>query len=168
MWGIFFPNSFILCPTQRWETSGRLIPLVPTVKEELLFHTGAPEFVVQNGELKALDGRYCIITDRDIKKTKTLIEMAHELFNSITLTDKQKNLSATIINHKFNFTNQQNQNPSFHHSTSQIELNMTGHNYNHRPQKSRRNYYNNYRPTRSRQTRQSRKMTAIKLYREHA
>lgn len=27
------------------------IPLVPTVNDELLFHTGAPEFVVQKGEL---------------------------------------------------------------------------------------------------------------------
>lgn len=37
------------------------IPLAPTVRDELLFQTGAPELVVQNGELKALDGRYCII-----------------------------------------------------------------------------------------------------------
>lgn len=37
-----------------------MIPLAPTVKEELLFQTGAPEFVVQKGELKALDGRSCI------------------------------------------------------------------------------------------------------------
>jgi len=35
------------------------IPLDPTVKEELLFQTEAPEFVVQYGELKALDGRCC-------------------------------------------------------------------------------------------------------------
>lgn len=34
------------------------VPLVPTVRDELLFQTGAPEFVVKNGELKALDGRY--------------------------------------------------------------------------------------------------------------
>ena len=27
------------------------IPLGPTVMEELLFHTGAPELVVKNGEL---------------------------------------------------------------------------------------------------------------------
>lgn len=39
-----------------------MIPLAPTVRDELLFQTGAPELVVQNGELKALDGRYCIIT----------------------------------------------------------------------------------------------------------
>ena len=38
-----------------------MIPLAPTVKEELLFQIGAPEFVVQKGELKALDGRCCII-----------------------------------------------------------------------------------------------------------
>ena len=37
------------------------IPRVPTVMEELLFHTGAPEFVVQKGELLELEGRYCII-----------------------------------------------------------------------------------------------------------
>jgi len=36
------------------------VPLAPTVKEELLFQTGAPELVVQKGELKALDGRCCI------------------------------------------------------------------------------------------------------------
>ena len=30
---------------------------MPTVIEELLFHTGAPELVVKYGELFALDGR---------------------------------------------------------------------------------------------------------------
>lgn len=37
----------------------KLIPLAPTVREALLFQTGAPELVVQKGELKALDGRCC-------------------------------------------------------------------------------------------------------------
>lgn len=46
------------------------IPLVPTVKELLLFQTGAPEFVVQKGELKALDGRYCI-TQSTSKQTES-------------------------------------------------------------------------------------------------
>lgn len=42
------------------------VPLVPTVRDELLFQTGAPEFVVKNGELKALDGRYW--PDKDKKR----------------------------------------------------------------------------------------------------
>ena len=32
-------------------TSSNQIPLGPTVKDELLFQTGAPELVVQKGEL---------------------------------------------------------------------------------------------------------------------
>lgn len=38
------------------------------MSDELLFQTGAPELVVQNGELKALDGRYCINQFRIPKK----------------------------------------------------------------------------------------------------
>ena len=34
------------------------VPLDPTVSDELLFQMGAPELVVQKGELKALDGRF--------------------------------------------------------------------------------------------------------------
>jgi hypothetical protein len=34
------------------------LPREPTVREALLFQTGAPELVVQKGELKALAGRY--------------------------------------------------------------------------------------------------------------
>lgn len=53
-----------------------LIPLDPTVREELLFQTGAPEFVVQKGELKALDGRCCnkanIINTRTNQKINTV------------------------------------------------------------------------------------------------
>lgn len=43
------------------------IPLVPTVKEELLLYTGAPELVVQNWELYSLDGRCCTTTIRTIR-----------------------------------------------------------------------------------------------------
>jgi hypothetical protein len=35
------------------------VPRSPTVREALLFHTGAPELVVQKFELCALDGRNC-------------------------------------------------------------------------------------------------------------
>lgn len=45
------------------------IPRVPTVKELLLFHTGAPEFVVMKGELNALDGRYCTIINQSNVQT---------------------------------------------------------------------------------------------------
>ena len=39
----------------------KLIPLEPTVRELLLFHTGAPLLVVQYGASKWLLGRYCSI-----------------------------------------------------------------------------------------------------------
>jgi hypothetical protein len=35
-----------------------ILPRDPTVRDELLFQTGAPELVVQKAELWALDGRY--------------------------------------------------------------------------------------------------------------
>lgn len=35
----------------RWQKTNVLLPRVPTVSEELLFQTGAPELVVQKGEL---------------------------------------------------------------------------------------------------------------------
>lgn len=55
------------------------IPLVPTVKDELLFQTGAPELVVKKGELKALDGRYCTINRTQSHKTEVKDEVAEQI-----------------------------------------------------------------------------------------
>ena len=56
---------------KKWKHFNK-VPLGPRVREELLFQTGAPELVVQKGELWALEGRYYIITPKK-KGNKSLI-----------------------------------------------------------------------------------------------